>query len=1268
MFLLRLVLAFAWPVALCHAAGLPVAREFTAREVSAPGTYWSAHQDERGVLYFGCDLVLMFDGEHWSSHPVPGGYCVRALDTDRNGRLWVGATNQVGYFDRSAEGLSSYRSLVAELPEEHRELVDVWAVVSTETGAVFVTTDAVLIWNGREFTVHRMPSERRLGAFRAGSHVLVSSSDGVYEVSGSRLVRIIDAQRLELPPVIGAAPSREGLLLITKTGLLRVHGETVEEIASPELKAALTENVIPDMTIGPQGRIVIGTLNSGILIADTTGRLLRRLGPAEGLGSPYATGVVAARDGSIWVSSPKAITRIAAWDSAQRFDERSGLSTGVVEAIAGDRERMFVGTDRGVFSAAFTRDGVGSFTPVPELTMPAYDLHIEPDGTVYAPMHDSVMRWRDGTAMRAVRARLGMFSFRPLRNAPGSYVATTGTSEIVKLRFTGEQWITEASAPLPDASFVTAQASDGTVWTGTPAGGVFAVRFKENTAEVLKIFSDSGQPYSGATMVAPFANAMVVFSDEGAFAHRSPTAAPERIADFPRVAATAVANPDGENRVWIALKSPFRDGPNAATLVRMSARADGGFAWEGFVVEGLADIGVVRRLFVDAEGWVWVGGSEGLLRFDPRGLTPPPPPRAPLVRSAAVSGSRISARNNTVSFDYASTEWNRRPALRFQTRLDHQSWSEPTHSTHLTLAGLAPGDYRLEVRAIDSLGQISPVTPWDVTVLPPWYRTPLAWAAWILLGLAAIYAGFRWRVHYLRQHNLRLQALVEKKTEQLAQANAAKSEFIANMSHEIRNPISGILGLSFALEETSLDAKQRELAHSVRSCATLLATLVDDVLDFAKIEAGAVELRPADFSLLGAAKQAVAMVSEQARTSGTEITIACTPDVPPLVRGDHARVQQIILNFLSNALKFGGGKPVILQIAPVSPGRIRLAVIDRGPGIAPEDAAKLFTKFSRLESSHGGNVRGTGLGLALCRVLAEKMGGEVGLDSRPGEGSTFWVTLPLPAADENAAAPTAPLQTRLRALVVEDIDYNATAMQAVLRRLGIESDVAHDGPTALARLREKRYDIAFMDWNLPGAIGTEIAAAYRAVEPPGQHTIIIATTAYSAKFNRDMCREAGMDGFISKPITPEKITAAIRELQGALPSVPLVTTSTAPAINDQHESGLDLEMLRFLGEGTAAGFREQTTRFTDAMFEDLRALEEAVAAGEPSEIHRTAHRLASHASMIKADALNRVTRDLQKLAGSDDSDKIRGLLAAAQRECAAVREKLESIRASLGSA
>ena len=529
----------------------------------------------------------------------------------------------------------------------------------------------------------------------------------------------------------------------------------------------------------------------------------------------------------------------------------------------------------------------------------------------------------------------------------------------------------------------------------------------------------------------------------------------------------------------------------------------------------------------------------------------------------------------------------------------------------------------------------------------------------------------QWRLAFLRRQNLRLEALVKKKTEQLEKANEAKSEFLANMSHEIRNPISGILGLSLAFDETALDARQRHLANSINSCATLLATLVDDVLDFSKIEAGKIELRSAPFAVQVLLEQCVAMVAEEAKAKGSAITVSVGPKLTQQLVGDSARaVQQIVLNYLTNALKFGAGNPILVGASPGFHDRVRFFVTDQGSGMTEAEVATLFTKFTRLESARSGNIRGTGLGLAVCRLLAGKMGGRVGVESKPGEGSSFWAEIPFMAVQESPA-PLAPkagkTSSTLRALIVEDIDYNVIAMQAVLRKLDIQSDVVTDGITALERLKGSFYDVAFMDWNLPGLIGTEVASRYRAVEPSTRRTIIIATTAHSADLNREACLQAGMDAFISKPITPAKIADALRDLGGSLRTAGSIEVRSQN-ITLEPPGEIDMEMLRFLGNETLEGLGSQIDRFLASFDSDRIAAQGIIALGEPAEIHRIAHRLLSHCSVVKHEKLSRLAAELQRSAASAHPDKIRQLFAEFEEEFSRFRYKLESIRASIGPA
>jgi signal transduction histidine kinase/CheY-like chemotaxis protein len=661
----------------------------------------------------------------------------------------------------------------------------------------------------------------------------------------------------------------------------------------------------------------------------------------------------------------------------------------------------------------------------------------------------------------------------------------------------------------------------------------------------------------------------------------------------------------------------------------------------------------------------------GILRLVPEQLAPVSIPGAPIIHASVDRGERRASNMNSADFEFSAVQFGGPESYRYQTKLSGalDEWSAPTENSHLSLAGLQNGTYEFSVRVVNESGQAGPASTWSFTVLPPWYRTVPAMIVFVLLIAAGVFGAFKWRLAFLKRQNARLEILVQKKTEQLEKANEAKSEFLANMSHEIRNPISGILGLSFAFQETNLDKRQRHLVDSINSCANLLAALVDDVLDFSKIEAGKIELRSAPFSLKVLLEQCIAMIAENAKTAGTPISLEISPELPEQIVGDSARVQQILLNYLTNALKFGAGKPITVGASPGFHDRVRFFVRDQGMGMTEAEIATLFTKFTRLESARTGNIRGTGLGLAVSRLLATKMGGRVGVESKPGKGSTFWAELPfivVSGSGDPKAAQVAGIGT-LRALIVEDIDYNVIAMQAVLRKLDIQSDVVNDGAQALERLQSTHYDVAFLDWNLPGMIGTEVAARYRAVEPSTRRTIIIATTAHSSDMNKEACLQAGMDAFISKPITPGKIAAALRDLGGPMRTAASIEVRSQN-ITFEPPGEIDLEMLTFLGNETLEGLGGQVDRFLASFDTDRMTARRIIASGVPTEIHRIAHRLMSHCSVVKYEPLGRIARDIQNASSTASPKELQRMFAEFEKEFASFKCKLESIRASTGSA
>ena len=389
-------------------------------------------------------------------------------------------------------------------------------------------------------------------------------------------------------------------------------------------------------------------------------------------------------------------------------------------------------------------------------------------------------------------------------------------------------------------------------------------------------------------------------------------------------------------------------------------------------------------------------------------------------------------RATVFEFEFSATTYRDAQYVRYQTQLAgfERDWTRPNAKNFREFTNLSEGAYTFKVRAANADGRWSEPAAYPFFILPPWYRTIWAYSLFALTAAGGIYGGYRLRVNQLRVRTRQLEALVRRRTEELARANAAKTDFIANMSHEIRNPLNGVIGLAGLLQESELSTQQRGMAVSLRKCAEYLSTLVEDVLDFSKIEAGRITIDAQPFNLRGVLADVGSIFAWQSQEQQMPIVTQVSPDFPETVVGDEAKIKQIVINYVANALKYAGRGTIEIAVesrhAPGSIAEIAIEVRDQGPGIPYDEQAKLFEKFNRGRRAQQEKIRGTGLGLAVCRAYAEKMGGAVGLTSTPGEGATFWfkVALAIPApqagrsggrgAPAPARRPRAPSSSRTR--------------------------------------------------------------------------------------------------------------------------------------------------------------------------------------------------------------------------------------------------------------
>jgi CheY-like chemotaxis protein len=343
--------------------------------------------------------------------------------------------------------------------------------------------------------------------------------------------------------------------------------------------------------------------------------------------------------------------------------------------------------------------------------------------------------------------------------------------------------------------------------------------------------------------------------------------------------------------------------------------------------------------------------------------------------------------------------------------------------------------------------------------------------------------------------------------------------------------MNGVLGFANLLMDTRLDSEQREFVENIRCSGDALLTIINDVLDYSKIEAGKLSVDNMEFDLRSVCNEVRSLLQPSAGAKGLTLSLHFAPSIPASLIGDPVRVRQILLNLVGNAIKFTTAGSVGIEVSSVDPDRVRVSVIDTGIGIAAGQLEKLFERFTQGDASITRRYGGTGLGLAISRKLITLMGGEISARSEPGKGSVFWFTLPVraPLNSSTRLAPPvpppaqplpAPRSAGGRLLVVEDNVVNQKVAMRMLVKMGYEVDLAEDGQQALERLAALRYDAVLMDCQMPHMDGYQ---ATRHIRDPASAVLdhdvpVIAMTANAFAEDRERCLEAGMNDFLSKPV------------------------------------------------------------------------------------------------------------------------------------------------------
>lgn len=522
---------------------------------------------------------------------------------------------------------------------------------------------------------------------------------------------------------------------------------------------------------------------------------------------------------------------------------------------------------------------------------------------------------------------------------------------------------------------------------------------------------------------------------------------------------------------------------------------------------------------------------------------------------------------------------------------------------------------------------------------------------------------------------------LRRERENAEAANRAKSDFLANMSHELRTPMNGVLGMASLLKGTALTSEQNELVETICNSGETLLMLLNDILDFSKIEAGQLTLEDVPFNLADLVCSTTRLLEPLAARKGIALETMIDRAAPMHVIGDPARIRQILTNLIGNAIKFTGQGAVSVALKcdgmVGSKAALRFQIDDTGIGIKPEHIKKIFNKFTQADETTTRRFGGTGLGLTICKLLTETMGGEIGVDSFVGVGSTFWFTLPLTIASDSQTAMMIAEDTprprnedmpmfdfsAAKMIVIDDHPINLLFAKKLLQKFGCRSvDTVDNGNDALQMMAARRYDLVITDCQMPEMDGYAVSRIIREREQQsGRRTPIIAMTANAMVGDREKCIAAGMDDYVSKPINEPRLYEVI--VRCLLPRGPQVTSST-PAVQRSAKLSeavtassvpVDMDHLNLLLGDDPVERKDIIAMFLKLSEESVQVMRACVQDGNQNLWKKTAHKLKGSAANFGAAALAILCKSAEEAAPQTAETKesllhdIQGNLSALQQ-------------------